>query len=535
MAGDLKSLVSALSAEKRAKLLERLMTQRATGAKGADAGGELSGIVSVGRGGPLPLSFSETRLWFLEQYEPGGASYAIPVARRIVAPLDVEVLRGALGDVVGRHESLRTRYMNQGDEPQRVIDEPSPFVLQQTSLEHVEPSQREDRARAWLTEQTGVPFDLAKGPMFRASLLRLGPDDHVLLLTMHHIASDGWSLGILLRELGAFYSARVEKRESTLPELPIQYADYAAWERSEARRVQVEPQVAAWKTHLAGVPALELPVDRPRPLVQSTRGARFDFMLDEALTSALQALARQQGSTLFMVLLSGFATVLSRHSGQRDFAIGTPVARRTQLETEGVVGFLVNTLALRLDLGGQPTARKLLERVREETLSAFAHQDVPFERLVEHTGRDTSRSPLFQAMFILQNAPTEAVALGAARAQVFPFDTGVSKFDLTLHVFERNARLAATFEYATALFRPRYRRRVGRTSGAAPPWNGRTAGPLRRRSALLLSDQERQSPLGRPQSPPPRTIPATPPCMPCSKPRSTAAPTPSPSSLPDNG
>ena len=245
---------------------------------------------------------------------------------------------------------------------------------------------------------------------------------------------------------------RVEGQEANLPPLPVQYADYAVAEQNKAELARIDEQFPKWKEHLAGVPALELPTDRPRPPVRSTQGARLEFALDKALTAPLNALAREQGSTLFMVLLAGFAAVLSRHSGQSDFAIGTPVAHRPRLETESVVGFFANTLALRLDLRGQPTVCELLARVRQEALAAYNHQDIPFQRLVEHTQRDTSRSPVFQVMFALQNAGLRTLSAGAVQLQPFSFDPGVARFDLVLDIIERGGQLCAFFEYATSLF-----------------------------------------------------------------------------------
>ena len=343
-------------------------------------------------------------------------------------------------------------------EPCRVIDEAfAAIVLLPSSLEDCEAAHREARARLWLAEQARVPFDLATGHPFRAALLRLDVHDHILVLAIHHIVSDAWSVGVLQRELVALYVAHTQKRDPKLPALPIQYADYAAWERSDLQRARIDRQFDDWKQHLQGVPALEMPTDRPRPPMMSTQGARFDFTLDSALSAALQVLARQQGSTLFMVLLSGFASLLSRHNGQSDFAIGTPVAHRTQLETEGLVGFFVNTLALRVDLQKQPSVRQLLDRVREEDplrpspiRTSLSESDSS-----EHfpTERYAAALPSFRPCLSSKTRPSMPSRSEMRRCKLSAFDPGISRqFDLTLSAFERNGKLAASFEYATALF-----------------------------------------------------------------------------------
>ena len=362
--------------------------------------------------------------------------------------------------------------------------------LKQHSVESTD-DEREDRARTWLVEQTSVPFDLSAEHPFRAALLRLGESDHVLLLTTHHIASDAWSVGVMQREWPALYRARLEGREGQLEDLPIQYADYAAWERDEGQLARAEAQLVEWKEHLVDVPSLELPLDRPRPLAWVSQGARVQFTLDESLTTALHALAREQGGTLFMVLLAGFVAMLSRLSGQSDFAIGTPVAHRTQRETEFLVGLFSNTLVLRFGELEELSVRQLLGRVRAESLGAFSHQDVLFERLVDQTSRDTSRFPLVQAIFVLQNAPREEPALEAAEMERFPFDPGTAKLDIEFSVTETAGRLVCHFEYATALF----------DSATVARWAGYLERLLRAmvaqpdhavQSLPMLADEERQ-------------------------------------------
>jgi amino acid adenylation domain-containing protein len=403
-------------------------------------------LARVARTGALPLSFAEARLWFLDQYEPGMATYNIPDAVRLHGPLDEHALEIALSSLVARHESLRTRFVAEDGAPLRVIDPAETFALVRVDAES------EGVVTELVSREALRPFDLAKGPLFRATLIRLSPEEHVLVLVMHHVVSDGWSMGVLMRELSSLYASHHEGSASTLPELPIGYADFAVWERLQS--AGLEKQLSYWKTRLEELPILNLPTDRPRPAVLSSAGALHAFELDAETTSKLRSLARREGSTLHMTLLAAFNVLLSRYSGQSDIAIGTPIAHRTRVELEGVVGFFVNTLVLRTDLSGRPTVRELLARVRNETLSAYAHPDVPFERLVEelHPTRDLSRSPLFQVMFSLKHADGEVLALPGLDVVPFPLKLDSSKFDLSLDVAETATGLYAELEYATELF-----------------------------------------------------------------------------------
>ena len=284
-------------------------------------------------------------------------------------------------------------------------------------------------------EEAQRPFDLARDLLLRARLFRLGEADHILFLTMHHIASDGWSMGLLVRELSILYEAFVEGKPSPLPELPIQYADFAVWQREWLQGEVLEKQLGYWRKQLEGAPALlELPTDRPRPAMQSYRGAVMPWELPKPLLVALRELSRREGATLFMTLLAGFQTLLHRYTGGDDILVGSPIAGRNRMEIEPLIGIFVNTLVLRGDLSGNPSFRTFLGRTREAALGAYAHQDLPFERLVEelHPERDLSRSPFFQVMFVLQNAPREAAALAGLEVTPMPIDSGTSKFDLTL-------------------------------------------------------------------------------------------------------
>ncbi|MCP4655902.1 MAG: non-ribosomal peptide synthetase, partial [bacterium] len=329
---------------------------------------------------------------------------------RLRGPLDRAALAGALTEIVRRHEVLRTRFADRDDgEPYQVIREPSPFPLPVVDLTALDAGDRPPQLQRLAREDAARPFDLARAPLLRAALLRADKTEHVLVLNMHHVASDGWSMGILDRELSVLYEALTTGRgTSGLPELPIQYADFAAWQRQWLEGEVLEAQLAYWKEQLAGLRGdLELPTDRPRPHLPTYRGALCRLALPQPLTEALKALSRQEGSTLFMTLLAAWNVLLHTYAQQDDLAVGSPIANRNHSEIEGLIGFFVNTLLLRTHLVGGPTYRELLTRVREAALGAYAHQDLPFEKLVAELEpeRHLSRQPLFQVMMVLQNAP----------------------------------------------------------------------------------------------------------------------------------
>jgi amino acid adenylation domain-containing protein len=405
--------------------------------------------------GALPLSFGQERLWFLDQLEPGDASYIIPLAVRMEGALDAGALRRALVEVVRRHEALRTTFTVIQGKPSQQIHEVAELDLPTTSLIELPAGEREAALRRDLAAEAARPFDLAAGPIFRARLFALAPDDHVLLLTMHHIASDGWSMGVLNREIAVLYQAFRAGEPSPLPDLPVQYADYAAWQRGWLSGDVLEAQLGYWRGALAGAPAaLELPTDRPRPPVQTYRGARRVLTLPADLTAALKDLSRKEGATLFMTLLAAFDVLLQRHTGQTDVTVGTPIAGRTHAETEPLVGVFINTLVLRAEMDGDPTFRELLQRVKRTCLGAYAHQDMPFERLVQELSpeRDLSRSPLFQVMFTLQNAPRGALGLGELRLRGVSTEGVSARFDLSLSVSEGSSGLGCSFVYNVDLF-----------------------------------------------------------------------------------
>ncbi|NOK38903.1 amino acid adenylation domain-containing protein, partial [Corallococcus exercitus] len=385
--------------------------------------------------------------------------YNIPSALHLDGPLDRSALERSFRELLQRHESLRTTFHSHADEPVQRFRATADFALDVQDLEQLAPDVREAEARRLAGAEALRPFDLAKGPLLRASLLRLAEHKHVLLVTMHHIVSDGWSMGILVRELGALYRAFSAGLGSPLATLPLQYADYALWQRAWLQGDALERQRSWWRQHLTGAPrALELPTDFPRPAVQSFAGASVPFLLPPELSNGLQTLAQRHGATLFMALLASTQALLSRHSGQDDIVIGSPIAGRRFAELEGLIGFFVNTLALRSRLDDSPTFVELLGRVRESTLGAYAHQDIPFEKLVEELQpqRDMSRSPLFQVMLMLQNAPRSEEGAQPDALSLRPVEqdgSTSSKFDLSFVFTHSPQGLAGSVTYSTALFR----------------------------------------------------------------------------------
>ncbi|HEY0019293.1 MAG TPA: amino acid adenylation domain-containing protein, partial [Longimicrobium sp.] len=415
---------------------------------------QLPPVVPVERGGPLPLSFAQERLWFLDQLEADSAFYNIPAALRLTGALDAAALERALGEVVRRHEALRTVFPQVNGAPAQVVQPFAGFALPVEDLSELDPAAREAEVRRRAAEDAARPFGLAAGPLFRAALLRVADGEHVLLLCMHHIVSDGWSIGVFFRELAALYGAFAGGAESALPALAVQYADFAVWQRRHLRGPALDRQLAWWKDQLAGAPALlELPTDHPRPAVQSYRGAQVPVELDPALLHRLEALGRREGATLYMVLLAAFQVLLGKYAGSQDVVVGSPIAGRTRGETEALIGFFVNTLVLRTDLGGDPAFRALLQRVRTATLGAYEHQEVPFERLVEALApeRSMSHAPLFQVLFTL-HAAEGAIALPGLEMQALEGEAATTKFDLSLVLEHGAGGLRGVLEYSTDLW-----------------------------------------------------------------------------------
>ncbi|HEX5725480.1 MAG TPA: condensation domain-containing protein, partial [Longimicrobiaceae bacterium] len=412
-------------------------------------------VVPVERTTALPLSFAQERLWFLDRLEPGSTTYNIPAAWRLGGALDEAALERALGEVVRRHEALRTVLAEADGSPVQVIAPFGGFALPVEDLSGLGETDREAAVRRRVREEARRAFDLSAGPLFRAALLRLGAEDHVLLLSMHHIVSDGWSMGVLFRELSALYAAYREGRESPLPELPVQYADYAVWQREQLEGEVLDRQLAYWKERLAGAPELlELPTDHPRPPVQTYRGASVPVELSLELLERLQALGRSEGATLYMTLLGAFQVLLSKYAGSEDVVVGSPMAGRTRGEVEELIGFFVNTLVLRTDLGGDPSFRETLRRVREATLGAYEHQEVPFEKLVAELQpeRSLSHSPLFQVLFTLQNAEGRGGALAGLEVSGVGAAMEIAKFDLSLELAATPQGLRGGLNYSTDLF-----------------------------------------------------------------------------------
>jgi amino acid adenylation domain-containing protein len=447
-----------LSGKKRA-VLEALLREQGIGEAKTER------IPRRTESGPAPLSFAQQRIWFLDQLEPENPLYNIHTGVELLGPLNVPVLQRSIAEILRRHEALRTTFTVIDDRPVQVINKNAIFKLPVNDLQELDESQRPSKVSAWAEEDARRRFDLTKGPLLRANLLRLGETEHVLLLTIHHIISDGWSVGVFVRELAALYEAYTAGRSSPLQELSIQYADFAAWQRDWLQGGRLEEQLSYWKTQLSDAPPLlELPTDRPRPPVQSYKGAHETLLLCESLSRSLKELSRREGATLFMTLLAAFSTLLYRYSGQRDILVGTPIANRNRAETENLIGFFVNTLIFRTRLSEQMTFRELLCQVRETALEAYAHQDLPFEKLVEELQpeRSLSHSPVFQVMLDLQNAPMRDLELQGLRLTPLPFDSRMAKFDLILTVGETDGRLSGQLEYNTDLFDAATVRRMAR-------------------------------------------------------------------------
>ena len=407
-----------------------------------------------GEAGSHELSFAQRRLWFLDQFAPGNAAYNIPLAFRIEGNLDVDVLRRSVNQIVERHSVLRTIFTTDESKPVQIVLPALTIELPLIDLQAFDSAERSAQTLGLLDAESFRSFDLQRGPLLRTCLLRLGTEEHLLLLTIHHIIADGWSLNVFLRELSELYEAGVKNETALLPELTIQYSDFASWERERLQGNLLEDQLAYWKNKLAALPpALPLPSDFPRPPRQSFRGARAEFAVSAELTESLKSLSRQEDCTLFMTLLAAFQTLLFRYTGQSDIAVGTSITNHGRVETEPLIGLFTNTLVLRTDLSHKPGFRELLRRVREVTLEAFAHQDLPFEKLVEELQpeRDLSRSPLFQVMFLFQHGPAANLKLPGLSVSLIDRHNGTSKFDLLLTMTEEAEVLTGSLEYNTDL------------------------------------------------------------------------------------
>ncbi|MDB6019360.1 MAG: hypothetical protein JWR19_3849 [Pedosphaera sp.] len=445
---DIAAKKAGLSTATQSLIEKRLQAQAKTNALG-------SCIPRRSRLNNVALGFAQQRLWFLDQLHPESPFYNYPVALRLSGALNFGALHHALSSIIARHEVLRTRFVSVEGDPVQLIDEAFPVELPVSDLTSASQATREAELQRLIATEVRRPFRLAKDPMLRALLIKIEPGEHLLVVTIHHIATDAWSMSVFFRELAALYQARVDGQTPALAELPIQYADFAVWQREWLQGELLENQLAYWKKQLAGATAfLGLPTDRPRPAVQTFRGASHRQQLPVKLAEALKQLGRQEGATPFMVYLGAFNVLLHRYSRQHDIVMGCPIAGRTRVETENSIGFFVNTLALRTNLSGDPTFKELLRRVRDVALGAFAHQDLPFDKLVEelHPERSVSQMPLLQVMFVFQNAPTQSFSLPSLKADLVDVNNEAAKFDLTLFLEERAGELMATWEYALDLF-----------------------------------------------------------------------------------
>ncbi len=445
MKDDLSPKLARLSPAKRALFEERLRS------RGVAAVSEVARIPRVTRGMPLPASFAQERLWFLDRLSPGDFSYNISTARRVLGDVDDEALVRAFDALVARHEALRTTFDQVNDRIVQQIHDPVPGIARVEDASGWEDAAVQECAQ----EESVAPFDLRRGPLLRIRLLRRSQRERFLLVTVHHIVSDGWSQDIFNRETLVFYDAFRTGQPAPLRQLEVQYADFAAWQRAFLSDERLAQEVLFWKRHLRGAPmVLELASDRPRPPFQTHRGAGLPLELPKAVIDGLREIAREHHATLFMVLLASFGVLVGRHSGQKDVLLGTPTANRTRSELEPLIGFFVNTLALRVRFDDDPPFAELLERVQRATLEAFDHQDLPFEKLVEalNPTRDMSRGPVIQAGFALQNAPLSKLETGALVLEPLELERRSARYDVNLSVTEREGGASAWLEYSTDLF-----------------------------------------------------------------------------------
>ncbi|MFI6377779.1 condensation domain-containing protein, partial [Streptomyces sp. NPDC050546] len=439
-------VLAGLTPEQRARLALELARRKTAGTSPVTRQPRTPGTENL-----FPASPGQERLWYLHALEPDSTAYVLPIVLRLRGPLDVPALETALGTIVDRHEVLRTVFREAEDGTVRqVVLSALPVSLPVTELAGA-------RHELWRQVRTEAarPFDLSEGPLLRGSLLRVGVDEWVLVLCVHHIVVDGWSLGVLVEELGEAYAAGVEGRPARLAGLPVQYADFAVWQREWLSGERLERQLAYWREHLDSAPVLDVPGDRPRPAVSSFAGDSVPLDLDPELVGGLTRLVEGESATLFMGLLAGFASVLGRWAGQRDVVVGTAVAGRTRTELEPLVGFFVNTLALRVDVGGGASFREVLGRARRAALDGFAHQDVPFERVVQELGTDrrAGNPPVAQCMLALRNVPMRPPRLGELDVEVVEIPRDVAQLDLSVELVPTaEGGLSGALEFSTELF-----------------------------------------------------------------------------------
>ncbi|MCP4261672.1 MAG: amino acid adenylation domain-containing protein [Planctomycetes bacterium] len=411
-------------------------------------------ITPVSRDEALPLSFAQERLFFLDQLVPGNPFYNIPMALQITGILNVNALGKSFLEIINRHEALRTSFQNKDGIFQQIIESNLTRQLPIINLESCSEEERDAEIKRIVREEELKPFDLTTPHLLRTVLLRLAEDNHILIVNMHHIVSDGWSMGILIRELTLLYESFLNEESSPLHELEIQYADFASWQRKWLSGKVLESQLNYWKEQLADLPRLELPTDKPRPAIASYKGNKVDVVIEDKLTLGLKRLSNEAGASLFMTLLAAFAGLMSRYSGQDDIVLGAPIANRNHQEIESLIGFFVNTQVLRIDISGDPEFKELLSRVRKTALDAYANQDIPFEQLVEELQpeRDMSRNPLVQVMFVLQNAPMADIELKDLKIKELELESIMVRFDLEFHLWEVSGELKGALLYSTELF-----------------------------------------------------------------------------------
>ncbi|PYP82593.1 MAG: non-ribosomal peptide synthetase, partial [Blastocatellia bacterium AA13] len=391
----------------------------------------------------------------MDQLQPGSGAYNIPCAVRLKGELDVDALRKSLTEMVRRHEILRTNLAYVNGEPRQQVNESLDIPLTLIDLTHTDEFQREAQLREIVAAEARRGFDLVTGPMIRMKLVKVRDDSHVLILVMHHIVSDGWSIQVIVKEVSQLYAAFAADGQSRLPELPIQYADYAVWQRDWLTGDVLESRLEYWKRQFERAPKLlELPADRPRPSEASYRGASERWRLSEEMSAKLRDLSRREGVTLFMTLLAGFQLLLARYSGQCEIAVGTPVAGRDEVELEDLIGCFLNTLVIKVDVDEDLTVKQFLGRVRTTVLGALAHQDLPFDKMVEeiHPERTLSHQPLFQVWLVLQNVPPASVNLQKLSIEMFPIEDSFTKFDLMLSISDQARGLTGSLRYSTDLF-----------------------------------------------------------------------------------
>ncbi len=488
---DISERRSKLSPEKKA-LLDRMLRGEFSQPS------ELKGISARDGRSEFPLSFAQQRLWFINRLEPDSANYNIPDVYRISGRIDVPVLERVLTEIVRRHEVLRTVFVVKDGDPVQVISPAVPFVLELKELARGEASRRDEEAMRLAAEESARPFDLERGPLFRGRLMTLDAEDHILVLSFHHIVYDGWSTAVFFDEMTRLYDAFIRNQPSPLADLPIQYADYAVWQRKWMQGDILRNQLAYWKDSLAGVSGvLELQTDHPRPAIQTYRGADQELSIPFDLQQDLRQLSVREGATLFMTLAAAFQTLLHRYTGQDDILVGTPIAGRTKSETERLIGFFINTILLRTQFSGNPSFLEVLGRTRQAALGAYQHQDIPFEKLVEelHPQRDPGRTPFFQAMFVLQNAPMGLLNLSGLTLKRVNVENTTAKFDLTVSMIETPKGFQGWINYNSDLFDPPTIRRMATNFEVL--LRGIARDPAARVSDLpLLGPEEKEKLLG---------------------------------------